>query len=282
MLVILNMRNNNFAIFAIGLAGLTLVVGLASCRSAPSQNAQQQVMPADKEAPLASRLDANILRAYGAWMDFPAERILNAMLARIAAADPESAAELKGAHVLLLGTATPYIASGLGKTIYISRGALATVVYENELAFILAVQLACVKEHLTARNFATLESLPTPPEAPKRNYLENGWFDAGGLFDFGSFAYLKAEQEGIRLMYAAKYDPRGAVTLVQRWTAPPMDVSMRALGKILPDPDERLTSARDEVAKLSPVRDPIVKSHAFEELQSRLVFKKAKTRKKSI
>ena len=52
------------------------------------------------------------------------------------------------------------------------------------------------------------------------------------------------------------------------------------MGKILPDPEERLANARDEVAKLSPLRDPIVKSHAFEELQERLHVKQAKNKKK--
>ncbi|MBI3557582.1 MAG: hypothetical protein HY074_15080 [Deltaproteobacteria bacterium] len=261
---------------------LLLGVGLTSCGSTPTQNAQQQIMQPDHEAPLASRLDRNLMRVFGEWKDTPAERIPNAMINRIAEADSESAKELKGAHIRLLATATPYLAPGLGKAVYISRGALSAVLYENELAFLLAAQLACVRDHVTAHNLANLEGLPGTPASLPRNYLESGWFDAGGLFDFGSFTYLKAEQEGVKLMYAAKYDPRGAVTLVQRWTTPPFEVQMRALGKILPDSDERLVSAREEVAKLSPVRNPIVKSPAFEELQSRLVFKKAKTRKKSI
>ena len=256
----------------------------------PTQNAQQQVIAPGYEEPLAIQLDANLLRAYGEWKDAPAERILNAMLEHIAAADSISAAELKGAHVRLLATATPLVAPGLNKTIYISRGALSTVVYENELAYLLAVQLACVRDHVTAHNLTSLRGqeasespikLAAAPTVLRKSYMDKGWFDAGGLFDFGSVAYLKAGQDGVKLMYSAKYDPRGAVTLVQRWTTPPVEEQMGALGKILPEPEERLDSAREEVAKLSPLHDPIVKSRAFEELQSRLTIKKAKTRKTS-
>ncbi|MBI3544455.1 MAG: hypothetical protein HY075_14380 [Deltaproteobacteria bacterium] len=274
------------------IAKILVVAALASfaaCHSAPKKQDEHQIISADTETPLAARLDRNLDKAFGAWNDSGTEQLLTAMLGRIASADPAYAA-LKDAHVHLLDTTTPYIAPGLAKTVYVSRGALGAVLYENELAFLLATQLAFLHDHATKRNLAVLQgqevgehilSLPTSPAVMHRDYLEKGWFEAGGLFDVGNVVYLKAEADGIKLMYAAKYDPRGAVALIQRWTAPPLDAQLRALGKILPEPDERLNQAREEVAKLSPLRDPIVRSHAFEELEARLHVKKAKARKKN-
>ena len=161
--------------------------------------------------------------------------------------------------------------------------------YENELAFILATQLSLLKDGVPNANLAHLQGqevggslliLPTaPPPVASTQFLERGWFDPGGLFDFGSNAYLNAEREGIRLAYGAKFDPRGAVTLIQRWTSPVMEAQTGGLGKILPEPEERLEAARQEVAQLSPLRNPIVKGQAFDDLQSRLHVKKAKAKK---
>lgn len=268
---------------------LACLLAVASCQSAPKPHAEQQIVPADKEAALADELDANLVKTYGKWREPAVESILNAILATLAKADPKIASDVAGAHVVLLKTRVPYVAAGLAKRIYVSRGLLATMYYENELAFVLAMQLVLVKERATTRNLATLHSqevgenlvvLPTTPTLTQKNYLEKGWFEAGGLFDFGEKTYLQGEQDGIELAYKAKYDPRGAISLMQRWTTAPMAHALQALGKILPEADVQMKTVRDEVAKLSPLRDPIVKSAAFEELQSRLQIKKAKHQRK--
>lgn len=266
-----------------------LALGFTGCKSAPKKNAEQQIISREREHTLTGRLTENLDKAYGPWNDAEATRILNSIVDRLVAADPNYS-DVAGTKVHLLSPSAPYFAPGLGKVIYISRGALAGIAYENELAVLLGTQLHLVKERATARNLATLQGqelgeslilLPTAPPAMQKDYLSKGWFEAGGLFDFGDNVYLKAEQEGVQLAYKAKYDPRGAITLAQHW----LDQGKRkaqsqAVGKILPNADERLKTARDEVAKLSPLRDPIVKSRAFEELQSRLQVKKAKITKK--
>lgn len=281
-----SMRNK---IIPVVVAVLGCMFALSACQSSPKPHAEQQILPLDKEGPLALELDENLYKAYGRWTDPAVEHILNGLLDRLASFDSKFADATKGTYVVLLKTKTPYIAPGLARRIYLSRGMLSTTLYENELAFVLATQLALIKEHATAKNLATLHSqelgeslvkLPTSPPSSEKNYLDRGWFEPGGLFDFGATAYVQAEQEAIELMYKAKYDPRGAITIFQRWSTPPLDDQMQSLGKILPEPDDQMKLARDEVAKLSPLRDPIVKSHAFEELQSRLQVKKAKSQHK--
>lgn len=259
---------------------------LSACSSAPKKQAGRQLIPVDQEAEIGMQLDRKLDTAFGAWRDATVDKIVGGIIDRLVAADP-AYAEARGARVHLLATATPYVAPGLRKTIYLSRGALSLLRYENELAFVLATQLELVKEHATAKNLADLQGqevgeyiakLPVASSLPQRDYLASGWFEPGGLFDLGSMVYINAEQAGVRLAYAAKYDPRGAVTLIERWNAPPFDRQLKALGKIQPKAEERLNNARDEVAKLSPMRNPIVKSLSFEELQSRVQVKKAKAK----
>lgn len=260
----------------------------AGCQSAQRRNVEEQIVSTDRERTLARELSKSLNQTYGAWSDTRAQEILVSIVKRIVASDVAYQSKLSRVRVHLLATATPYIAAGLDDIIYVSRGALKGVAYENELAFLLATQLALVKDKVPARNLALLQgesfgealvALPTGPINSVEDHLAKGWFEPGGLFDFGNDQYLKAEKEGIRLAYGANYDPRGAVTLIQRWNSPSERSTYKAIGKILPDSQERLTSAREEVAKLSPVRDPIVKSIAFDELQSRLQIKKAKYKK---
>lgn len=263
-------------------AGLLCLISfsLTACQSIQKKQAVAEIVPADREKAMAEQLGRNLDQAYGAWSDPDVEQILNSTLAKL---HPE----LKGCRVHLLSTRDPYVAAGLGDTIFLSRGAIEAIVYENELAFVLATQLALIKEKVPTLAVASLQGqevseslikLPTAPPVVQKDYLERGWFEPGGLFDYGSTAYLKAELEAVHLMYDAKYDPRGAITLIQRWTTPPGDEKLQKLGKILPDPEERLKAARDEVAKMSPMRDPIVRSVAFDKLQLRLHSKKAKSK----
>ena len=138
---------------------VSLVMALfvvCGCQTAQTPRAaEQKIVPKENESALATQLDHNIDAAYGAWKDPTAEKIINEMLQRLASSDP-GYGETKGAHVHLLSTSTPYIAPGFDNTIYVSRGTLSAVSYENELAFLLGTQLALLKEHATIRNLASL------------------------------------------------------------------------------------------------------------------------------
>jgi predicted Zn-dependent protease len=259
----------------------------SGCQTATRKSPGQQFITSDREEKLSQELTRNLTKNFGESTDPKVRDLLNELALRIVAASSFSA-RLAKINVRLLATQAPYIAAGLNQTIYISTGALGETMYENELAFLLATQIVLIKNNVPTTNLASLQGqslgqslavLPTAPGSLDDDHLNQGWFEPGGLFDFGNEAYLKAEKEAIQLIYAANYDPRGAVTLIQRWTSVSERKKHRALGKILPESDERLRAAREEVAKLSPVRDPIVKSVAYEELKTRLNTKKAKNKK---
>jgi predicted Zn-dependent protease len=269
---------------------LAMMAFWSGCSTAQKKNAEQQIVPVDREASLAERLEKELDRAYGEWKDPAVEKLLHKILKKLAASSETNGADaafVSDVRIHLLKTKVPYAAPGFNKTIILSRGIFDFLRYENELAFLLGSELYLLRDRASARNLANLQgqqisenliTLPTNPQAIAggRDHLAGEWFEPGGLFDFGSEAYLKAEAAAIKQAYGAKYDPRGAVTLIERWTLPSSADLLKALGKILPEPEERLSLAREEVAKLSPLRDPIVKGQAFEELQT--LLKKAKTK----
>lgn len=266
-------------------ASFVLLCLFCACQSSPTkrQELEKQLIPPNREAELSEQLNQGLQRAFGAWKDDPAQKYLDSLVAKLLGAEPTYGAALSRVQVRLLASAQPYTAAGVGPVIYLSRGALASAQYENELAFVVATELSLLKEKMTLRNLASLEGqdiganlfvLPTAPPVVEHDYIERDWFEPGGLFDFGSNAYLKAESDAVRLIYAAKFDPRGAVTYIERWAS--HSDNRKAVGKILPDPQDRLQQAREEVAKLSPLRDPIVKTKAFEELQANIHVRGAK------
>lgn len=258
----------------------------AGCGSAQKKRAEEQIVPVDHEKVLGGQLDANLTAEYGAWEDPVAEAFLASLVTKL------MPARSAGVRLRLLSTETPVLAAGLARSLYVSRGMLRMAHYENELAFLLGGPLELLRQGAPARHLSALQGeqigenlilLPTlSPAMDRRDYLTTGWFETGGIFDYGTEAYLDADRAAIQAAYAAHFDPRGAATLLQRWQQPTWRNKLKLLGNILPPPDERFEAARGEVAKLSPLRDPVIKSRGFEQLQARLqTVKRVKSKKKN-
>ena len=139
----------------------------------------------------------------------------------------EIASKLRGSpvSVVLLDSAAPVLECGPVNTLYLSRGALEPVRFENELAFLLG------------RAVAAFSPEPSPSALDKA---------------------------AVRLAYGAAYDPRGAVSLMERWSEAEGASSYA----------DRLKAVRSEIAKLSPLRDPIVSTQRFEEARSLMSSRK--------
>ena len=255
--------------------GMSLLIG---CSSSEKRRAEQQIVTPDKQKRFSEQLKKNLVEKYSLISSSTKEKVLAKTISNLANSTV-GYSELNSVTVFIVGTDQQFIVPGLGNEIFISRGLLGSLKYENELAFVLATQLALLHEKVPAAALANLQgqefgetliSLPTAtPPLRRHDYLERDWFEPGGFYDFGLSAYMKAEREAVILCHNAKYDPRGAVTFTQR-------VEFDELGKILPEQEDRLNQARDEVAKLSPLRDPIVKSSGFDTLLKGFQTKKAK------
>lgn len=275
--------------FLFVLLWMLLVIG---CQSAPKNASEPSVISADREKAYSLQLSRNLAKTYGAWHDGYVEKTVKNLAKKLIEVDPEYKKDLSDVQILLLQTSQPLLGAGLSHTIYVSQGLLWSIQFENELAFLIGTQLALLKDGMPLRNFTEEQGqdvmgsvlrLPTMPETVGSNdLLKKGWFESGGFFDFGSENYLEADRESIRLCHAAQFDPRGSTTLFQRWLEPAHFKEYEKAGHLLPDLKERLELARVEVAKLAPLRDPIIKTKSFEELHIKLqTLRKSKSNKKT-
>ncbi|MGE4232322.1 MAG: hypothetical protein AB7F43_03245 [Bacteriovoracia bacterium] len=259
------------------LIALIGALGLYGCQTAPQKQAQNKILPPETESALSEQLTANIEKQYGKWNDKVVFETLNDMLRKIIEGenDPELKTKLAGTEVRPLVTETPLIAPGIYKVIYVSKGMVKFTSYENELSFALSLAVSLLKSRETANRLTelrgqeisqTVVSLPTAPVTKKPDPLEKNWFAIGGLFDFGKSNYLKAVREGVRLSYSANFDPRGALTFISRFEE---DTRTEVLRKLFPASSDQKVVVKEEISKLSPRKDPIVRSESYKVLQSK-------------
>lgn len=150
--------------------------------------------------------------------------------------------------------------------VYVSLGVLNLLQYENELGFLLSMALEIRHSGYVQKYYDALGLKP--------NISPEKYFEPDGVFDFGGLEYLKIKKQSLKHLYAAGYDLRGAITIIDRVFEkhrPPTamklsDVSsFRALWY---EASELKVIMREEVAKFPPIRDPIVKSREFEKFLS--------------
>lgn len=254
-----------------------LLIALTGCQTSQKQQAEQAIVPAQTEDQLASDLNGALEAKFGRIKDTEIESALRAIAVKLASVDPTLSGNTN-INFLVLASTARLSGPGLKRFIIFSKGMLSQPKYENELAFLIAMNLNLIRSDEPRRRLAALrgeqvgesliEALPTKPRDPKVGFdpLKERWFDVGGLYDFGTVASLETVRASVRLMHTALFDPRGAVTLIERG----------ARVDLWPPNAEILKVVRDEIAKLSPLRDPIVRGQSFEIVQSRLQGKKHK------
>ncbi len=267
----------SFRTNALKIVPLALIAAffLASCQTAEKKEPEQKILSYSEEMNLSSKLTANLEKKYGAWKEPRLEKALGNILKALIAAN-ELGQKVEGAHVTLLATDEVLIAPGFLNKIYVSRGLLLMTKYENELSYVLAQQLAYLKNDEVRKSYLTLQgqsfgqalvTLPTAV-AVTPDPLASKWFNKGGLFDFGEETFVVAEKDAIKMIYQSRFDARGATAFVL------MAPKMKSMLAIWPDSAEQLERVRGEVAKLTPIRNAIVKTGNFEEISTAL--KKAK------
>lgn len=141
-----------------------------------------------------------------------------------------------------------------GTVIYVSVESLRAVQYENELAAALAIELGHVLRRTVMNRLASdagsSESLPL--------------FSPGGIFAYSPEELSLAVESGLELLYQAGYDPRGMITLLNRYESQ-LDRS--------PYPGQTAAAlvekSRRIIALQAPLRNPIIRSERF-----RAVFKR--------
>ena len=294
-------------IFKIQIQVLTLTLSLysAGCafgtKQAPlSRNAERSTTLHDDEQVFNRVLQKH----FGLWNDKKADRFLNNIFTRLVesnriaqkdesaagfsnnlitngdtANSPETLPLTKGTpeKLVLLNTEVPLNQGGVSSLVFISKGLLRDIEYENELVFLLGAQIYAVHESLYGRQYLRMKQQrsdlgASPGESDDLLSLKVRWADIQGVFTLDRLAQEAVDKAGVRIAYAAGYDPRGAISYFLR-------VQKKYSAKTPLPWAERLDVIRDEIAKLAPLRDPIVTSQAFEIFEASL--KKSNGRKKN-
>ena len=140
-----------------------------------------------------------------------------------------------------------------GVVITIPKSFLVKVNFENELAALIALELAQIKQ----RNLAI--------ELEKSS--GRALFGSASLFRFSSESRGTAIELGTRMMYAAGYDPRGMVALIEKYPALYLD-SDSPEGK--KEFEFYVKQAQKAKNGFMPSMQPIVRSNSFLQMKKNL------------
>jgi len=152
-----------------------------------------------------------------------------------------------------------------GHRVYLSRGWVQGTEYENELAAMIAVELA----HIQKRHLARRIDLIAPRDRQEVDAAailgEVAYFGPNGAFAFTDADEVEAFETAVGILYAAGYDARGLASLCQRYRSnlehSPFDEGML---------DRIMEATRTQIANLAPLRNPIVRSQAFLMIKKRI------------
>jgi hypothetical protein len=165
-----------------------------------------------------------------------------------------------------------------GNRIYLSSGLLKHVQYENELAAAIALEFAHIlKRHVPHRlgegRSSSGESSPTDfpsieglvPSSSDGAAKEIDFFSPTGIYAFSDDLLLESIDKTVEILYKAGFDPRGLVSL---WALYGAEANHSPYERLLL---KKLTDkTRAVIAQFSPLRNPIVRSQEFVNIQRRI------------
>ncbi len=144
-----------------------------------------------------------------------------------------------------------------GTKIYLSVGLLKQVEFENEIAAAIAFELA----HITNRHAVErLTNLSNTRPGPIVDYT-----GPRGVMAFPEKLLLKSIENAVEILYAAGYDPRGLLSVWERYLVQPRQshYDRSTLNHLI-------EATRSTLALYAPLRNPIVKSPSFFSVYKRL------------
>lgn len=203
---------------------------------------------------------------------------LHDLAAKLSEATPELKSAAVGVLVVADRGARWRCYSIPGNRIYLSSGLLRHIEFENELAAVIAMELAHVlKRHVPLRieegrvssqasdpaDYPSIEGLVPSSRGGAANSVD--FFSPTGVFAFPDEYFLEAADGAVDILYRAGFDPRGLVSL---WDIYRSEV---AHSPFEDDLLRKLTEkTRTVIAQHSPLRNPIVRSQAFLTIQKRM------------
>lgn len=267
-------------LYILALTGL-LTFAVYGCSSAEKEAAAPQALLKDKEAELSVQLERALVKKFGSWKDAAAEKMLAHVQKKLIEANPGLKSDVQP-RIILLASEIPLSFPGLNSDIYLTKGAVQSAAYENELAFLLLPPIVLSSKKIPLNHYERIQqedigssmiTLPTTAGFMRKDPLNEGWFETGGFADYGPNDYNEADRSSVNALHAAKYDHRGGAALYKKWSEPKLAESIASVWKLVPNIMERSESVRDESAKLIPLKDSILKTKMFDEYKKKARFK---------
>jgi len=163
----------------------------------------------------------------------------------------------KGERALPASFAVP------GNRIYLSIPLVKALEFENELVAAIAMECASLLGRYAVSHAQHAQS-SVMGDASQAEGGRTEFFGPAGVFAFTYQERAAAVREAVHIIYEAGYDPRGLVSYlrkIQTGKGGVMDAA--TLGQL----EE---SARSELNRLPPLRNPVVRSEAFQQLKRRV------------
>ncbi len=153
-----------------------------------------------------------------------------------------------------------------GNRVYLSSGLLRTVRYENELAAAIAMELGHIqKRHVLNRAEENRTRRDGLPVLQDEAHAQPVFYGPAGLFSYRDEETVQAAEAAVGILYRSGYDPRGLVSLWQRFQQEPVH------SPYSPESLEHLLEyTRQVIAQYAPLRNPVVRSSAFVAIRERL------------
>lgn len=143
-----------------------------------------------------------------------------------------------------------------GSRVYLSAGLLRALNYENEVAAVIAMELAHIQRKALIRNIQ------------ERIHLEKtkgGIEEVTTAFTFPEEDWVDALPVALEMLYQAGFDPRGMVSLLGHFK------KSKSRSPYPPEFLEKLLeNARRHIALQAPLRNPIVRSERFLAIRPKL------------
>ncbi len=269
-------RCRKFRVIAGAACSLGILGIFASCATppAPKEFTLEERMREDNR--IGDEIAADFESRLNVKRDVEVSVYLRKVAQRLAEVSPELAGAPLGVF-LLPDQGGVWKNYGLpGNRIYLSVSVLKGIDFENELAAVIAYELAQIANRLVltriqkegdlrldGKTSGPVDGVPAMVSGRLRSSLD--YFGESGIFSFTDEDRLKAAETAVTIMYRAGYDPRGMVSLWGR---------LKGFGKHSPydlEMLEKLTEkSREAIAYFAPLRNPVVRSDAFLSMKRRI------------
>lgn len=252
---------------------LTAVLSLCITSCATTVPEREVVSPEEQsryDRSIGTQLAASLENQFRIEKEIEVSVYLRQLAERLAKTVPDLDAAPLGVLIVKSDTTTWRNYSLPGNRVYVSAGLLRNVNYESELAAALAFELSHLQHrHLLKRNQKLQneqnQDLAAHLASEVASASPQATVETSLLFSFSQEELLQSAESAVAILYGAGIDPRGLTQLWKIYASSPArspyDKSTLALLE---------QRTRQEIANRTPLRNPLVRSRAFLQVQPRL------------